>query len=230
MARILLVEDDDDIAIPLRRALVRAGHEVTLAVDGERALATAATSDPELVVLDVGLPGIDGVTVCERLRAGDDRLPILMLTARAGEADEVVGLEAGADDYVTKPFGLAPLMARIDALLRRARAAASGEPAEALLEARGVRVDGRARRAWRDGHELRLTPKQFDVLELLVRRAGETVRREELMREVWDANWFGSTKTLDVQVSGLRRKLGDDAKHPELLSTVRGIGFRFEHD
>jgi DNA-binding response OmpR family regulator len=227
VTRILLVEDDPDIAVPLQRALERVGHAVEAVGDGEQALARAAEAPPDLVVLDLGLPGIDGVTVCERLRRADARLPVLMLTARTGETDEVVGLGAGADDYVTKPFRLAALLARIDALLRRAAAtAATGPPAR--VEANGVVVDGRARRAWCDGEELQLTPKQFDLLALLVARAGETVRREELMDEVWDVNWFGSTKTLDVQVSGLRRKLGDDAERPRRLATVRGVGYRFE--
>jgi DNA-binding response OmpR family regulator len=145
---------------------------------------------------------------------------VLILTARAEELDAVQGLDAGADDYVTKPFRLAELLARIRALMRRADPAA--------LSARGVRVAPEARRAWRDDRELDLTPKEFDLLVLLIGEAGRVVTRERVMSEVWDENWFGSTKTLDMHVSSLRRKLGDDANAPELLSTVRGVGFRFE--
>ena len=147
-------------------------------------------------------------------------MPVLILTARDEELDAVHGLDAGADDYVTKPFRLAELLARIRAMLRRA------DPP--TLNARGVRVDPKARRVWRDGAELDLTPKEFDLLELLLRDAGHVVTRERAMSEVWDENWFGSTKTLDMHVSALRRKLGDDANAPELLTTVRGVGFRFE--
>jgi len=176
----------------------------------------AAASPPEVVVLDVGLPGIDGIEVCRRLIEHRPRPAILMLTARSSELDEVLGLDAGADDYLTKPFTLSVLAARVRALLRRA------DPG--VVEAHGVRVDPAARRAWADGEELELSPKEFDLLALLVRRAGEAVRREEIMDRVWDENWWGPTKTLDTHIGWLRRKLGD----PALITTVRGVGFRFE--
>ncbi|HET8951236.1 MAG TPA: response regulator transcription factor [Solirubrobacteraceae bacterium] len=216
MANVLVVEDDEAIAEPLVRALAREGHEVTHAVNGEAALRLASESAPELVVLDVGLPGIDGIEVCRRLIEHRPRPSILMLTARSSELDEVLGLDAGADDYLTKPFTLSVLAARVRALLRRAEPGA--------VEAGGVRVDRAARRAWAGDEELELSPKEFDLLALLVGRAGETVRREEIMDRVWDENWWGPTKTLDTHIGWLRRKLGD----AELITTVRGVGFRFE--
>jgi len=216
MASLLVVEDDESIAEPLVRALVREGHEVAHAVSGEAGLDLAAEQPPDLVVLDVGLPGIDGIEVCRRLSERRPRPAILMLTARSSELDEVLGLDAGADDYLTKPFTLSVLAARVRALLRRAEPGA--------VEAGGVRVDPAARRAWAGEEELELSPKEFDLLALLVGRAGEAVRREEIMDRVWDENWWGPTKTLDTHVGWLRRKLGE----PPVLTTVRGVGFRFE--
>jgi len=220
--RLLLAEDDAGIAEPLARALIREGYEVKVVDDGADALTAGLDADHDLLLLDVGLPGLSGLEVCREVRAVRPDVPILVVTARDDELDVVAGLDAGADDYVTKPFRLAEVLARVRALLRR-NAAASG-----LAEASGVRVDAASRRAWRDGTELELTPKEFDLLALLIGAAGTVVRRERIMREVWDENWFGSTKTLDVHVSWLRRKLGDDASAPRLLTTVRGVGFRFE--
>jgi DNA-binding response OmpR family regulator len=216
VANLLVVEDDEAIAEPLVRALVREGHDVAHAASGEAALEMATASPPEVVVLDVGLPGIDGIEVCRRLIEHRPRPAILMLTARSSELDEVLGLDAGADDYLTKPFTLSVLAARVRALLRRAEPGA--------VEAGGVRVDPAARRAWAAGEELELSPKEFDLLALLVGRAGEAVRREEIMDRVWDENWWGPTKTLDTHIGWLRRKLDD----PQLITTVRGVGFRFE--
>ncbi len=224
----LLVEDDDGIAAPLAAALRGDGHEVIRAATGGEALRVAA-GGVGAVVLDLGLPDIDGVEVCRRLRRAAPGTPVLMLTARTSEADIVVGLDAGADDYVTKPFRLAELLARLRALLRRA---ASPEPprrgAHRTISAQDVRLDLDARRAWVGDTELELTPKEYDLLALLVAEAGAVVGRERIMEQVWDTNWFGSTKTLDMHVSWLRRKLGDDANHPRYLTTVRGVGFRFE--
>ena len=216
VANVLVVEDDDAISEPLVRALAREGHEVAAATTGEAALELAGERETDLVVLDVGLPGIDGVEVCRRLSERRPRPAILMLTARTSELDEVLGLDAGADDYLTKPFTLSVLAARVRALLRRA--------APGPAEAGGVRIDSAARRAWRTGEELELSPKEFDLLALLVARAGEAVRREEIMDRVWDENWWGPTKTLDTHIGWLRRKLGD----PGPITTVRGVGFRFE--
>jgi DNA-binding response OmpR family regulator len=219
VARLLVVEDDAAISEPLVRALAREGHHVEQVDDGEAALDRLDAKPVDLVVLDVGLPGVDGVEVCRRARAEHPRLAILMLTARSSELDEVLGLDAGADDYLTKPFSLSVLSARVRALLRRRGGGGDGE-----REVAGVKVDPGARRAWRDGRELELSPKEFDLLALLVARAGEAVPRDEIMTAVWDENWFGPTKTLDTHVGWLRRKLGD----PPVLTTVRGVGFRFE--
>jgi DNA-binding response OmpR family regulator len=212
--QVVLVEDDEAIALPLARALRREGYAVRLATTGAEALAEVDAAPPALLLLDLGLPDRDGIDVCGRVRERHPALPILMLTARADEVDAVVGLDAGADDYVTKPFRLGELLARVRALLRRGGAVAAG----------AVRVDRAARRAWRGDRELELSPKEFDLLALLVAEAGSVVKRERIMAEVWDENWWGSTKTLDMHMVWLRRKLGE----PGLITTVRGVGFRFE--
>jgi DNA-binding response OmpR family regulator len=216
VTRVLLVEDDRDISEPLARALTREGYEVLAAFDGRVALESALDEPPDLIILDIGLPGMNGLDVCRHVREVRPQVPILMLTARDGEFETVAGLDAGADDYVTKPFGLSVLLARVRAMLRRSA------PAE--LAAADVRVDESSRRAWRGDRELDLSPKEYDLLALLVREAGHVVPRERIMDEVWDVNWFGSTKTLDMHVSWLRKKLGD----PPLIATVRRVGFRFE--
>ncbi|WP_426573749.1 response regulator transcription factor [Aquihabitans sp. McL0605] len=221
MAQLLLVEDDDAISAPLARALSRDGHEVESVGTGEAALERLERGGVDLIVLDVGLPGIDGVEVCRRIRRTDLDLPVLMLTARAEELDAVLGLDAGADDYVTKPFRLSELLARVRANLRRV-------PEGDELVQGPVRVDVAARRVWVDGAEVTLSPKEFQLLTLLVRNAGTVVTRERIMDEVWDEHWFGSTKTLDMHVSWLRRKLGDDPVAPRFITTVRGVGLRFE--
>jgi DNA-binding response OmpR family regulator len=220
VARLLLVEDDASIAEPLVAALRREGHDVAWSATGENGLA-AAGPETDLVLLDLGLPDLDGLEVCRRLRSRLPDLPVLMLTARAEEVDAVVGLDAGADDYVTKPFRLAELMARIRAALRRI-------PAAAVTAVQDVRIDHAARRAWRGDTELELSPKEFDLLALLAADAGRAVTRDRIMREVWDEHWYGPTKTLDMHISWLRRKLGDDPAAPRLITTLRGVGFRFE--
>ena len=221
MARLLLVEDDEAIAAPLARALVRDGHAVEAVSTGEAALDRFRHGGLDLVILDVGLPGIDGIEVCRQIRRTAPDLPVVMLTARSEELDTVLGLDAGADDYVTKPFRLAELLARVRANLRRA------PEGDELVEG-PVRIDIAARRVWVDGSEVALSPKEFDLLALLMRSAGTVVTRERIMEEVWDEHWFGSTKTLDVHVSWLRRKLDDDPAEPRCITTVRGVGFRFE--
>ncbi len=231
------MEDDSAISEPLARALVREGYDVDVQRDGAGALASARAG-VDLVVLDLGLPDLDGLDVARRLRAEGLEVPVMVLTARAEEVDLVVGLDAGADDYVTKPFRLAELLARVRALLRR------GESAPGLTS-RGVRLDPSSRRAWRlagagetaaDGTplvegrevELSLAAKEYALLSVLLREAGTVVPRAVLMEEVWGEEWFGSTKTLDMHVSWLRRKLGDDIAAPRFITTVRGVGFRFE--
>ncbi len=230
MVRLLLVEDDEDISGPLARALEREGYAVEVAANGPRAVARLTEDHFDLAVLDLGLPGFDGLEVCRRVRRQIPDQAILVLTARAEEIDLVVGLDAGADDYVGKPFRLAELLARIRALLRRTTAAraGSGDPSGREIAAQDVRVDQRARRAWVGDSELELSPKEFDLLAVLVRDAGAVVSREQLIEEVWDENWFGPTKTLDMHVSTLRRKLGDDPAKPRYITTVRGVGYRFE--
>jgi len=223
MTRVILAEDDPAIAEPLARALGREGYDVVVHHHGQGAIDGAA--DADLVVLDLGLPDMDGLDVARALRNRGLTVPILVLTARADEVDLVVGLDAGADDYVTKPFRLAELLARVRALLRRTH----GEPVdEDELHAQNIRIDVAAHRAFQDDRELHLTAKEFELLRVLVAAAGTVVSRDNLMREVWGADPNGSTKTLDMHVSWLRRKLGDDANAPRYISTVRGMGFRFE--
>ena len=220
MTSVLLAEDDPAISEPLARALRREGYEVGVAADGPGTLEAARAGGIDLIVLDIGLPKLDGLEVCRRIRSAGQSIPVLILTARADEVDTVIGLDAGADDYVTKPFRLAELLARVRALLRR------GASETRIVQ--GVRIDTDARRAWLGDDEIELTSKEFDLLALLVAEAGKVVTREQIMRQVWDSKWWGSTKTLDMHVSWLRRKLGDDAHNPQFITTVRGVGFRFE--
>jgi DNA-binding response OmpR family regulator len=224
MTRVLLAEDDAAISEPLARALRREGYEVEVREDGPGALDAGLKEGIDLVVLDLGLPGMDGLEVCRRLRNEGHTFPVLVLTARADEVDTVVGLDAGADDYVTKPFRLAELLARVRALLRRGAAAEPAPPPAT----HGVRIDVDSHRVWMGEEELQLTAKEFDLLRVLVRDAGRVVTRDQLMREVWDTTWWSSTKTLDMHISWLRKKLGDDAANPRYIATVRGVGFRFE--
>jgi DNA-binding response OmpR family regulator len=218
--RLLVVEDDDTIAVPLARALEREDFSVDHAATGEAALERLAAESYSLVILDIGLPGISGLEVCRRIRADHAGVGVLMLTARSSELDEVIGLDAGADDYVTKPFSLAVLTARVRALLRREPPA--GGPA--TVDVGDLHVDLGARIAARADAELALSPKEFDLLALLAAHAGEALRREDIMSQVWDENWWGSTKTLDVHMGWLRAKLGE----PPMITTVRGYGFRMD--
>jgi len=236
--RILFVEDEPSIAEPFTRALVRAGFETTTVGTAAGALESAATLEPDLVLLDLTLPDGDGREVCRELRRRGD-VPIVMLTARGTETDRIVGLELGADDYVVKPFSGAEVIARIRAVLRRTGSAGAGAAAGRetgdgadldVLRAGPLEVDAGARRVWLDGEELQLARKELDLLVRLMREAGRVVTREDLMADVWDVNWFGSTKTLDVHVGWLRRKLGDEPAAPRFIHTVRGVGFRFASD
>ncbi|HST55221.1 MAG TPA: response regulator transcription factor [Solirubrobacteraceae bacterium] len=221
-ARILIVEDDEAIASGLVRVLDSQGYDVRHVARG-RAAVEAAGEPTKLVVLDLGLPDIDGIEVCRRLRAGRPSLAILILTARDQELDVVAGLDAGADDYLIKPFRLAELLARVRAHLRRLSAATPDGPDDPPLRAGDISLNVAARRAWRGDDELDLRPKEFDLLALLVREAGRVVTRERIMQDVWDTEWLGSTKTLDTHVLTLRSKLGHDA-----ITTLRGVGYRFD--
>ena len=208
------MEDDDAIAKPLADGLRREGFEVTRVATGEEALEAAL---PDLVLLDLRLPGIDGTEVCRRLRARSD-VPIIVVTAKGEEVDRVVGLELGADDYIVKPFGFRELLARIRAVMRRARPGSD----RTVIKVGGLEIDVRGRRATLDGTPLALTTKEFDLLALLASEPGSVVSRQRILREVWDTEWFGPTKTVDVHVASLRKKLGD----PVWIETVRGIGLR----
>jgi two-component system response regulator RegX3 len=222
---ILMVEDEESITVPLAEALEREGFDTQVSGTVKEALELTERALPDLVLLDVMLPDGSGYDVCRRLRERS-RVPIIMLTARGEETDRIVGLELGADDYVVKPFSAREVAARIRAVLRRAdgdRSAGRDGP----LEVGPVQLDPDRRSASIEGQQLELTRKEFELLELLLREAGNVVSRERLIDEVWDVNWFGSTKTLDVHVSSLRRKLGDDSADPRFIHTLRGVGFRF---
>jgi DNA-binding response OmpR family regulator len=220
---ILIVEDDEAIASGLARVLDSQGYRVRRIARGGPAAAEARDSDIGLVVLDLGLPDVDGLEVCRRLRATRSDLAILILTARDQELDVVAGLDAGADDYLIKPFRLSELLARVRAHMRRVATAPGDERADEPLRAGDVVVDPAGRRAWLRDEELELRPKEFDLLALLAAHAGRVVTRERIMRDVWDTEWLGSTKTLDNHVLTLRRKLGHDA-----ITTLRGVGYRLE--
>ncbi|MEW2292950.1 response regulator transcription factor [Streptomyces sp. NPDC006743] len=230
MKRVLVVDDDPTVSEVVAGYLDRAGFAVDVAADGPAAVARAAMRPPDLVVLDLMLPGMDGLEVCRRLRR-DGPLPVIMLTARGDEEDRILGLEVGADDYVTKPFSPRELVLRVASVLRRAAAgggaAARDEAAGGRLSAGPLDLDRSARRATRDGSELPLTAREFDLLEYFLRHPGRATGREELMREVW--GWeFGDLSTVTVHVRRLREKIEDDPARPRLISTVWGVGYRFD--
>jgi two-component system response regulator RegX3 len=213
--RVLMVEDDDSIAVPLARGLEREGLEVSRAATGAEAL---AATDYDVVLLDLGLPDIDGFEVCRRLRSRSE-VPVIVVTARGDEVDRVVGLELGADDYIVKPFGFRELLARIRAVTRRSQA----RPEDLAPRTVGpLTIDRRTHQVTLSGEMLALTPKEFDLLSLLAEEPGTVFARATILEEVWDAHWYGPTKTLDVHVAALRKKLGDAA----WIETVRGVGFR----
>jgi two-component system response regulator RegX3 len=214
--RLLLVEDDDAIAEPLTAGLGRHGFQVSRARTGAEAL---AAPPHDLVLLDLGLPDMDGIDVCRRLRA-TSAVPIIVITARSEEVDRVLGLELGADDYVVKPFGFRELIARIRAVTRRARPT-TGSVEEPQRLGR-LELDRRQRQVRLNGTEVTLTAKEFDLLALLAEDPGAVFARDQILEQVWDLHWFGPTKTLDVHVASLRKKLGD----PGWIETVRGVGFR----
>ncbi|MFD5375962.1 response regulator transcription factor [Streptomyces griseoincarnatus] len=233
---VLLAEDDRAIRNALERALTLEGYRVTAVADGVEALAQAHRSRPDVLVLDVMMPGIDGLQVCRVLRAEGDRTPVLILTALVETADRIAGLDAGADDYVVKPFDVEEVFARLRALLRRAApVTAEPEPAAAqeaepppptgrFLEAAGLRMDPQARRAWRGDRELELTRTEFELLELLVRNAGVVLDHSTIYDRIWGYDFGPGSKNLAVYVGYLRRKL-DEPGAPQLIHTVRGVGY-----
>ena len=221
---VLLVEDEPSITEPLAESLGREGFETKVAVTVAEALELAPQLQPDLVLLDVMLPDGSGFDVCRELRQ-TSHVPIIMLTARGEEADRIVGLELGADDYVIKPFSAREVVARIRAVLRRTDTPAPA--ADRPIEIGELRLDAAKREVTKNGDVVELSRKEFELLKLLMENAGSVVKREKVFEEVWDTNWFGSMKTLDVHISGLRRKLGDDSSEPRFLHTVRGVGFRF---
>lgn len=218
--RVLIVDDEPIVRDVLSRYLTRSGFQVETADDGERALEVHGSTDPDLVLLDIMLPRLDGLAVFARIRERAET-PVIMLTARGEETDRVVGLEIGADDYVSKPFGVREVIARIRAVMRRAappeKRAAAGPDRYGRLA-----IDRRAARVHLDGAEVSLTPKEYELLAFLTEEPGALMTREQIMEAVWDANWFGPTKTLDVHVAALRRKLAGAIA----IETVRGVGFR----
>ncbi len=222
---VLVVEDEEDIAVPLMRTLEREGYDVTRVSGGADAVAFVSQKGPAVVILDLGLPDMDGIDVCRQMRSGGYQGGIIMVTARAGELDRVVGLDVGADDYLAKPFGLAELLARVRALLRRS--AVVGRDSTTITTASGLKIDASSRRVHLGERELALTAKEFDVLAVLASQHDKVVARETLMNQVWDQNWYGSTKTLDVTIGRLRSKL-EAADAGERVVAIRGVGFRLE--
>ncbi|MGW7257543.1 response regulator transcription factor [Streptomyces sp. NPDC054834] len=228
MKRVLVVDDDPTVSEVVAGYLDRAGFAVDVAADGPTAVARASVRPPDLVVLDLMLPGMDGLEVCRRIRATGP-LPVIMLTARGDEEDRILGLEVGADDYVTKPFSPRELVLRVESVLRRAGAAAPAraEAAEPWLRSGPLALDPTARRATRNGSELALTMREFDLLAFFIRHPGQATSRDQLMQQVW--GWeFGDLSTVTVHVRRLREKVEEDPARPRLISTVWGVGYRFD--
>jgi two-component system OmpR family response regulator len=228
LAKILIVEDDATLQQALRYNFQREGYQVVSAADGEQALDLAAREQPDVVILDIWLPKLDGLEVCRALRR-DSNVPILMLTARDEEIDKIVGLELGADDYLTKPFSMRELLARVKAMLRRSQMLRSAEqPAGAgPLESGDLRLSLDEHRVYRDGREVQLKPKEFDLLAFLMQRPGRVFTRAALLSQVWGYSYAGDSRTVDVHIRWLREKLEPDPAHPVLIETVRGVGYRF---
>jgi DNA-binding response OmpR family regulator len=227
VSRILLVEDNADLAYGLRNSLEIASFEVIVANDGPSGLHKARTQSPDLVILDLMLPGLDGYRVLRALREGGSQVPVLILTAKGEEADKVMGFRLGADDYVTKPFGVLELVARVEAVLRRAKnaqKAAAPQPCERFGE---IEIQSVARMVRKNGVPVELSPKEFDLLLALVRRPGQVVSRAELLKDVWGYNASVVSRTIDTHIAELRRKLEPDPASPRHITTVWKTGYRF---
>ncbi|MFN2190443.1 MAG: response regulator [Candidatus Promineifilaceae bacterium] len=222
----MLVDDEKMITEPLARALTQAGYQVMVAHTGGDGLALAREKNPDVVVLDILLPQMDGWDVCRLLRQ-DSTVPILMLTALGDEVDRIVGLELGADDYLTKPFSTRELIARIKALLRRVELDRQKQTADERISVGDLRLELNTRRAYKGNQELRLRQKEFDLLALLTSRPGDVITRAEFFDKVWGTDWLGDTRTLDVHIRWLREKIELDPSQPRLIQTVRGVGYRF---
>ena len=223
--RVLLIEDEAALVATLSYNLRKNGYDVVSATDGVAGLQAARRERPDVIVLDLMLPKMDGLEVCRRVR-GESDVPILMLTAKGEELDRVVGLEMGADDYLTKPFGMRELMARIRALLRRAHTSSGGGD-ESRIVAGALEIDLRGHLVRRDGDEVALKPKEFDLLAFLAKNAGQVFTREQILQRVWGYDFFGGSRTVDVHMRWLREKLETDPAHPAHLLTVRGVGYKF---
>ena len=223
--KVLVVDDEENIRMLVKFNLEKAGYEVLEASDGNKAIETAVNSTPDIVILDLMLPGIDGLEVCRNLKRHPRTaaIPIIMLTAKSDEIDRVIGLELGADDYMTKPFSQRELVARIKAVLRRSNVAVGN--GEELLLGR-LRMNFSQYEAWLDNEKLELTPKEYEMLKLLAENAGKVFSREQLLEKIWDYEYFGDTRTVDVHVRHLRAKLERVPEMAEAIETVRGVGYR----
>ncbi len=219
--QVLIVEDDQILQETLAFNLNREGYEVLRASDGVSALNVARDKEPDLILLDVMLPELDGLTVCRTLRR-ESNVPIVLLTARGGEVDRIMGLDCGADDYIVKPFSLGELYARLRAVMRR-----KGNDVQTKIESGDLLLDVMGHRAWRAGERVELTPKEFDLLAELIRHKGAVLTRDLLLQRVWGYDFNGDTRTVDVHIRGLREKVEQDPSNPVRIETVRGIGYRF---
>lgn len=226
--RIVAIDDEPNLIAALRYNLEREGFEVFTAARGDRGLELATSAEPDLVILDVMLPGVDGLEICRLLRKRSP-VPILMLTAKVEEVDKVVGLELGADDYMTKPFSMRELLARVRAMIRRTELSGGTAPTEpAILTLGSLEIDARRQSVRRNGHELRLKPKEMQLLLFLARHPGQAFSRDQLLNDVWGYDFAGGTRTVDVHVRWLREKIEDDPGNPRHILTIRGTGYRFE--
>ena len=225
MARLLVIDDEVNLRHTLGYTLRQEGYEVLSAADGEQGLAQFASGRPDLVILDLMLPKMDGLEVCRRIRR-ESTVPVLMLTARDTELDKVIGLEVGADDYLVKPFSMRELVARVRAMLRRA-ATPAAEASDEVIERPGLRIDTARHRVTRDGAEIALRPKEFDLLVYLARQPGRVFAREQLLGAIWGLDRAGDSRTVDTHVKTLRDQLGETADAPRWIETVRGVGYRF---